>query len=80
MPYSKSLEEYRERRGVPLLGERADFRRNDELLRLIESDTVEDIAIQRFVPALQSRLGRGRGATDGNVVPMTAPRITGRKE
>jgi len=46
-------------------------------LRLIESDTVEDIAIQRFVPALQNRLSMGR---DANVVPMTAPRITGRKE
>lgn len=78
--YSKSLEEYRARRGVPLLGERRDFRGNDELLKLIESDTVEDIAIQRFVPALRNRLNRGKDAADGNVVPMMAPRITARKE
>lgn len=71
--YSKSLAEYRERRAVPLLGQRSDFRGDDLMLRLIESDTVEDISIQRFVPTLQSRLSTE--PEDGNVVQMTGPRL-----
>ncbi|MEM9471328.1 MAG: glycosyltransferase family 92 protein [Pseudomonadota bacterium] len=75
--YSKSLAEYRERRSVPSLGYRSDFRGDDQLLRLIESDTVEDIAIQRFVPALRSRLNGG--SQDGNIVSMIGPRHIGRE-
>lgn len=74
--YSKSQAEYRERRAVPLLGQRTDFRGDDQLLRFIESDTVEDISIQRFVPALQSRLSTG--SENGNVVQMIGPVVTGR--
>lgn len=75
--YSKSLAEYRERRAVPSLGHRSDFRGNDQLLRLIENDTVEDITVQRFVPALRSRLSAG--SQDGNVVPMIGSRNIGRE-
>lgn len=71
--YSKSLAEYRERRSVPLLGQRSDFRGDDQMLRLIESDIVEDISIQRFIPALQRRLNTG--SEDGNVVQMSGPRL-----
>ena len=76
--YSKSLAEYRERRVVPLLGQRADFRGDDQLLRFIESDTVEDISIQRFVPALQNRLKAG--SEDGIVVQIGGPRFSAREE
>ena len=54
--YSKSSEEYHARRAVPAEGNRGDFRSNDRLLKLIEQDTVEDLAIQRFVPELRRRL------------------------
>lgn len=70
--YSKSLAEYRERRSVPSVGHRSDFRGDDQLLKLIESDAVGDITIQRFVPALRSRLGDG--SQDGNVVSMIGPK------
>lgn len=76
--YSKSLAEYRERRSVPLLGQRSDFRGDDQLLRFIESDTVEDISIQRFVPALRNRLSAGSG--DGNIVQMSGPRFSARED
>ncbi|WP_337660200.1 glycosyltransferase family 92 protein [Anderseniella sp. Alg231-50] len=76
--YSKSLAEYRERRSVPLLGQRSDFRGDDQLLRHIESDTVGDISIQRFVPALRSRLSAE--SADGNVVQMIGPKRAGRDE
>lgn len=54
--YSKSAQEYYKRRGAPAEGPRCDFRGNDRLLELIEKDTVEDLAIQRFVPELKRRL------------------------
>ncbi len=56
--YSKSKMEYYKRREVPKEGPRPDFRRNDDLLNFIEQDTVEDLAIQRFVPELKARLSR----------------------
>lgn len=76
--YSKCLAEYRERRSVPSIGHRADFRGDDQLLRFIESDTVEDITIQRFVPALQGRLNVGPEAE--KVVQMTGPRNLGHQQ
>jgi len=76
--YSKSLAEYRERRTVPLLGERSDFRGDDQLLRFIESDTVDDISIQRFVPALRNRLSTE--SNDGKVVHIGGPRFMAREE
>jgi len=73
--YSKSLAEYRERRSVPSIGHRTDFRGDDQLLRLIESDTVEDITIQRFVPGLRGRMNVG--PEDGKVIQMIGPRNMG---
>ena len=62
--FSKSLSEFRARQKTPADGPRQDFRGNDQLLNLIEEDTIEDVAIQRFVPELrrrvkQRRLGNG---------------------
>lgn len=54
--YSKSALEYYKRRGAPTEGPRRDFRGNDRLLELVDKDTVEDLAIQRFVPELKRRL------------------------
>ena len=76
--YSKSLAEYRERRAVPLIGERSDFRGDDQLLRFVESDTVDDISIQRFVPALRSRLSTE--SKDGKVVQIGGSRLLAREK
>ncbi len=76
--YSKSLAEYRERRTVPLLGQRSDFRGDDQLLRFIESDTVDDISIQRFVPALRNRLSTE--SKDEKVVQIGGSRLIAREK
>ena len=69
--YSKSLEEYRSRRHIPSEGARRDFRKNDDLLDLIEADSVKDTTIQRFLPELKRRLAARLTLADDKVTPLS---------